>query len=388
MGSGLFSLSRMTSGFVAVLVGYTSSVVIIFQAATAAGASPEIISSWLWALGIGMAVSSIGLSLYFRQPVLTAWSTPGAALLVTSLPGVTLAEATGAFIVCSAMIVLCGVSGLFSWLMKHVPSSIASALLAGVLAKFGMDLLLAMETQWLLVVVMLLVFLISRSLLPRYAVPLTLAAGLASAALSGLIVTTDLMLTFSVPILTMPEFSMPTIISVAIPLFIVNMTSQNMPGLAVLRANGYDASASPILTTTGLVGVVLAPFGGFAFNLAAITAAICMSPEADPEPSKRYLVSIWAGLFYLVTGILGSTIVALFVALPSELVLAIAGVALLGTIGNGLAAALASDVDREAALLTFLTTLSGVTLLGIGSAFWGIVIGLLAWHLRRRLPVT
>jgi len=378
---GLLNLSHISAGFVAVLVGYTSSAVIIFQAAAAAGAGTDEISSWLWALGIGMALTSIGLSLRYRTPVLTAWSTPGAALLVTGLAGLSLNEAVGVFLFSSALITLCGVTGWFDRLMRHLPSPLAAAMLAGVLFQFGLQLFDALQQQLLLVGAMLAAYLLVRQLLPRYVIPVTLLIGLLIAGGQGLLQVEALSWQLAKPIWTTPEFSITALIGVGIPLFIVTMASQNIPGLAVLRANGYDTPASPLITGTGLTGLLLAPFGGFAFNLAAITAAICMGREADPDPARRYLATIWAGLFYLLTGLFGATVAALFAAFPSELVMAIAGLALLGTIGNSLGTALADTQSRDAALLCFLVTASGLTLGGVGSAFWGLAVGLFAHHL-------
>lgn len=373
----LFSVSHLTAGFIAVLVGYTSSAAIVFQAASAAGGSAEHIGSWLWALGIGMFATSVGLSLWFKAPVLTAWSTPGAALLAVGLSGVPMSEAIGAFLFASALIVVCGVFGLFEAIMRHVPKSLAAALLAGVLARFGMALFTSLSSELLLVGAMFAVYFAGRRWLPRYAVPLAFLVGLLLAAAGGMIHAEAVSLTLALPVWTTPTFSLTTLIGVGLPLFIVTMASQNVPGLAVLRANGYQTPASPLITWTGVTGLLLAPFGGFAFNLAAITAAICMSPAADPDPAQRYRASVWAGVFYLFTGLFGATVAALFGALPAALIAAIAGLALLGTIGNSLGAALADEREREAALVTFLATASGMSLFGIGSAFWGLVLGLL-----------
>lgn len=379
-----FNPSHLSAGFVAVLVGYTSSAVIVFQAASAAGTGPAEISSWLWALGVGMAATSIGLSLYYRAPVLTAWSTPGAALLVTALAGVPIAEATGAFLFSSLLITLCGIFGWFDTIMRRVPRALAGAMLAGVLLRFGMELFTSMQTQPALVAAMLLSYLGIRRFIPRYAIALTLLVGLLLAGLQGSIHFEAVSLQFARPIFTAPSFSATNLIGIGLPLFIVTMASQNIPGIAVLRANGYATPASPVIAATGITGLVLAPFGGFAFNLAAITAAICMSPDADPRPERRYLAAVWAGLFYLVTGILGATVAALFAAFPHELVAAVAGLALIGTIATSLAGALAAEHERDAALITFLTTASGVSLFGIGSAFWGLVIGLVAAWINRK----
>lgn len=378
------SISHVTAGFVAVLVGYTSSVAIIFQAATSAGATAAELASWMWALGIGMGASCIGLSLYFRSPVLTAWSTPGAALLVTGLDGLTMNQAVGVFLASSALITVAGASGGFQRLMSLVPRHLAAAMLAGILVRFGMDAFASMQTRPLLVAAMLIAWLVARMVLPRYTVPLALLAGVAAAALQGLLQLDALDWTPASPVWMPPEFSWPAFVGVAIPLFIVSMTSQNVPGLAVLRANGYSTPASPLIGWTGFAGLILGPFGGFSFNLAAITAAICMSRDADPDPDRRYMAAVWAGVFYLATGIFGATVVSLFAAFPGELVAAIAGLALLGTIANSLAGALDDVRGRDAAIVTFLATASGISLFGIGSAFWGLVMGLLVHNLRAR----
>ncbi|MBL8444428.1 MAG: benzoate/H(+) symporter BenE family transporter [Zoogloeaceae bacterium] len=379
-----FNPSHLSAGFIAVLVGYTSSAVIVFQAASAAGAGPAEISSWLWALGIGMAVTSIGLSLYYRAPVLTAWSTPGAALLVTALAGVPISEAIGTFLFSSLLITLCGVFGWFDVIMRRVPRALAGAMLAGVLLRFGMELFTSLETQPVLVATMLLAYLVIRRFIPRYVIALTLLVGLLLAGLQGSIHFEAVSLQFAQPIFTAPSFSLASLIGIGLPLFIVTMASQNIPGIAVLRANGYQTPASPVIAATGITGLVLAPFGGFAFNLAAITAAICMSPDADPRPERRYMAAVWAGLFYLLTGILGATVAALFAAFPHELVAAIAGLALIGTIANSLAGALQIEHERDAALITFLVTASGMSLFGVGSAFWGLVIGIIAAQINRK----
>ena len=374
--SKFFGLSHISAGFIAVLVGYTSSAAIVFQAATAAGASAAHISSWLLALGLGMGATCIGWSLRFRSPVLTAWSTPGAALLATALVGLPMSEAIGAFIFASALLTLSGASGWVEALMKHVPKSLAAAMLAGVLLRFGLGVFGSLSSQPGLVVLMLVIYFTGRHFNSRYTTPLTFLGGLIWSGLGGLIHFEAVTLSLAQPIFTAPTFSLSTTIGVGIPLFIVTMASQNIPGIAVLRANGYQTPVSPLIGWTGLTGLLLAPFGGFQFNLAAITAAICMSPEADRNPERRYLAAVWAGIFYLITGLLGATVASVFTALPKELVAAIAGMALFGTIGNSLSGALLDEREREAAVLTFLVTASGLALGGISSALWGLLLGL------------
>ena len=251
-----------------------------------------------------------------------------------------MSQSIGAFLFASLLITLCGVTGWFQKIMQYIPRPIAAAMLAGILIRFGMDLFTAMQSQWVLVGLMFGTFLLARLWLPRYTVPLALGVGVICAGFLGLLHLEVLDWTPAAPVLMAPEFSISALLGVGIPLFIVTMTSQNVPGLAVLRANCYDTPASPLITWTGITGLLLGPFGGYSFNLAAITAAICMSKDADPDPKKRYMASVWAGIFYLITGLFGATVVGLFTAFPLELVAAIAGLALLGTIGNSLAGAL------------------------------------------------
>ena len=378
------SLSSLVAGFVAVLVGFTSSAAIVFSAAQALGASPEQMVSWIWALGIGMGVTSLGLSLWYRLQVLTAWSTPGAAVLAVS-HGVSLPEATGAFMVCAVLIMWVGYSGWFERLMSQIPLALASAVLAGVLARFALDAVGAVTHAPVLVVSMTLSYLLGRRWWPRWSVPLVLLVGMAVAALQGQLHLSSVAWTWTVPVWVSPTWSWAAMVSVALPLFVVTMASQNLPGVAAQRASGYDIPISPVVGATGLVSLVLAPFGGYALNLAAITAAICMGKEAHPDPSRRYTASAAAGMLYIGLGLAGGTIVSLMAAFPQALVLAVAGLALLGTMASGLAVAVKDEQHREAALLTFLVTLSGVTVAGVGSAFWGVVVGGLAqWLWTRR----
>ncbi|MGN5290445.1 benzoate/H(+) symporter BenE family transporter [Aeromonas sp. 11P] len=371
-----FALPHLVAGFIAVMVGYTSSVILIIQAATAAGADTAQVASWLWTLGIGMGVSCIGLSLYYRIPILTAWSTPGAALLITTLGNFTLAEAIGAFVISSLLITLCGISGWFDRLMKHIPAPLAAAMLAGVLLRFGLDLFKVAPQDPLLLGTLLLAFLLGRHLWPRYTMVLVLGVGMLTCSVRGDLQLGTLHWQLASPVWTWPTFSLDALFGIALPLFIVTMTSQNMPGIAILRAHGYQPSTSSLISWTGLTGLLLAPFGGYAFNLAAITAAICMGKEVDPDTKRRWPAAVWAGCFYLVTGCFGATVAALFSAFPAALITCIAGLALLGTIGSSLHSALQEDEAREAALLTFIITASGISLLGIAAACWGLLIGL------------
>jgi benzoate membrane transport protein len=372
------NLPAFTAGFVAVLVGFTSSVAIVFKAAQAFGATPEIISSWMWALGLGMGLCTLVPSLILRMPVMVAWSTPGAAVLATAGMGHSMGEAVAAFMLSAAAITLFGVTGWFERVMNRIPIAIASALLAGVLARFGLQAFEAARTALGLVLLMLGVYLLGRRLLPRYAVPLTLLVAIVYCGLRGEIAMATVHLEMARPVFVAPEFTWQAAVSLAVPLFVVTMASQNLPGVAAIRASGYNMPISRILTTSGVATLVLAPFGAFALNLSAITAAIVMGREAHEDPAKRYTAAVSCGALYVLIGIFGATVTGLLTAFPKELVAAIAGLALLGTIGNGLAVALRDEPHREAALITFLVTLSGVAIAGIGSAFWGVVAGALA----------
>ena len=368
-------LSHITSGFLAVLVGYSSSVAIIFQAATAAGADMAMINSWILSLGLGMGVTSIVLSLYYKTPVLTAWSTPGAALLVTSLAGVSMSDAIGAFLFSGFLIVLSGVTGGFERISKTISPSIAAAMLAGILVQFCLELFTYLQQESILVGSMFAAYLLGKRLFPLYAIPLALVVGVLMTWQLNLFTNTEVELTLAKLVFTMPTFSLTSLISIGIPLFVVTMTSQNMPGIVALKAFNYHPPISPIITASGITTMLLAPFGGFAFNLAAITAAICMSEDVGKDKNVRYLSAICAGCFYLLAAVFGATIVALFSISPKALILSLAGLALLGILGNSLALALDKPAGREAALITFLITSSGVIFFGIGSAFWGLIAG-------------
>ena len=383
------SLSAVSAGFVAVLVGFTSSVAIVFQAATALGATPAQLASWMWALRLGMGLCSVLPSLWLRQPVMVAWSTPGAAVLATAgvAGGFGMAQATGAFIVCALLITLYGVTGWFERLLGRIPMPIASALLAGVLTRFGLDAFVALKSAFTLVLLMLVAYLAGRRLWARYAVPGVLVVGVAYAAALGQLHLVSVEWGLTLPVFTAPEFSWRATVSLALPLFVVTMASQNLPGVAAIRAASYDTlPISKVITLTGLATLVLAPFGAFALNLSAITAAICMGREAHPDPGKRYMAAVCCGAIYCVIGLFGAAVTGLLTAFPRELVAAIAGLALLGSIGGGLAVALRDDAYREAALITFLVTLSGVSLAGIGSAFWGVVAGAFALFVQQWRP--
>ncbi|MCU0868600.1 MAG: benzoate/H(+) symporter BenE family transporter [Burkholderiales bacterium] len=372
------SLPALVTGFVTVLVGYSGTAAVVFEAARALGANDAQVASWMWSLGIGAGVLGIALSWWYRQPVVPAWSTPGAALFVTGVAGVTLGQAVGAFMVAGALVAIVGFSGLFARLMDRVPAALGAGLLAGVLLRFGLQAFASAATAPGLVVAMFGTYLVMRRAAARWAVIATLAVGIAIAAITGTLHADAIAFVAATPVWVTPALSGTALLGIALPLFVVTMASQNIPGVAAIRAAGYDTPVSAPVGWTGAMTVALAPFGGYMFNLAAITAAICMGREAHPDPARRYVAAMAAGGVYLLLGIGGATVGALFTAFPRALVVGIAGLALLGTIGNGLATAMRDETTREPALITFLVTASGVTLAGIGSAFWGLVAGAVA----------
>ncbi|KOT56890.1 MULTISPECIES: benzoate/H(+) symporter BenE family transporter [Streptomyces] len=372
------SLSAVLAGFVAVVVSYSGPLVIVLAAANAGHLDRAQTSSWVWAISIGSGITCIALSLRTRMPVITAFSTPGAALLVTSLGAYSYAEAIGAFLVTGAVITLVGLTGVFGRLMRQVPTAVVSAMLAGILFSFGTGVFTSLKTAPWIAGAVLVVYLLAKRWIARYAVLLALAAGVVcSAVTSRLDIHVD-HIELAKPVFTTPAFSVGSLIGIAVPMILATLASQNAPGMAVLSASGYEPKDRLLIGSTGLASTALAPFGSHAINLAAITAAICTGPEAHRDPRRRYVAGVSCGFFYLLIGAFGSTLVVLFAGLPKELVAAVAGVALFGALAGGLTGAVKEEKDREAALITFLATASGVTIAGIGSAFWGLVFGVVA----------
>ncbi|MGC1029957.1 benzoate/H(+) symporter BenE family transporter [Pantoea agglomerans] len=373
-----FTLPMLVSGFVAVLVGYSSSGAIIYQMFQAAGATPAQIGGWLSVLGIAQGIASLGLSLRYRMPVLAAWSTPGAALLATSFHGVSLNEAVGVFVFANLLIVLCGVTGLFARLMNYIPASLAAAMLAGILLRFGLQTFADLQSNFVLCGSMCLAWLLARRWLARYAILVTLLVGVAVALAQHAIHFPPQPIRLAMPEVVMPHFTLTTLLGIGVPYFLVTMASQNAPGIATLQAHGYRPPVSSLMSWTGLIALLLSPLGGFSVCVAAITAAICMSDEVDPNPQQRWRAAALAGIFYLLAGASGALIAVLFSALPAVLIEALAGLALLATLGGSLHRALDLPAERDSALITFLITASGVSLLGIGPAFWGLAGGVIA----------
>jgi benzoate membrane transport protein len=377
----------VVAGLISVIVNYGGTFILVFQAAKVAGLSPELTASWVWSVSIGVGVSGLVLSWRYREPIITAWSTPAAAFLVTALATTPYAEAVGAYIVSAAAFVALGLSGWFERVIRLIPPGIASGLLAGILLQFGIGAFGGASVDPLLVGLLVLAYLALKRCSPRYAVVGILVLGLVFLLLQGRVDLSGLRLQFAAPVFTMPEFSLNALLSVALPLFLITLTGQYMPGMLVLRNDGFKTSADPLVTVTGLGSLLMAPFGSHAFNVAAITAAIATGKEAHEDPSKRWIAGIAAGVAYILVGVFGVTLAAVFMAFPATFITTLAGLALLGTIGGSLAGAMADPASREAALITFLASAANIQLLGIGGAFWGLLIGLAA-HLilNGRLP--
>jgi benzoate membrane transport protein len=371
-------LHPSVAALISVIVNYGGTFILVFQGAKAAGLSPEQTASWIWSISIGVGLTGAWLSYRYREPIITAWSTPGAAFLIAVLPGTPYPEMIGAFMLSAAGFVVLGMSGYFERVVKLIPPGIAAGLLAGILLRFGIGAFDGAGVDPLLVGALLLSYVLLRRFTARYAIVGVLLIGIVLLLGLGQVSFASLELKPALPVLTVPVFSLNALLSVALPLFLITLTGQYMPGMLVLRNDGFKTSANPILTATGLGSLLMAPFGSHAFNVAAITAAICTGKEAHEEPAKRYLAGLACGVFYLLVGIFGSTLAALFVVLPATFITTLAGLALLGAIGGSLATALVEPSGRETALITFLATAANITLFGLGGAFWGLLAGLLA----------
>ncbi|OPF90778.1 benzoate/H(+) symporter BenE family transporter [Rhodopseudomonas palustris] len=367
------------AGLISVIVNYGGTFILVFQAAKIAGLSPELTASWVWSISIGVGLTGLFLSLRYREPIITAWSTPAAAFLVTALATTPYAEAIGAYMISAAAFVVLGLSGYFEKVIRLIPPGIASGLLAGILLQFGIGAFGGASVDPWLVGLLIAAYVALKRFSARYAVVGILLLGLAFLLTQGRVDLSGLKLVFAAPVFSMPEFSLNALLSVALPLFLITLTGQYMPGMLVLRNDGFKTSANPIVTVTGLGSLIMAPFGSHAFNIAAITAAIATGREAHEDPSKRWIAGIAAGCFYVLVGVFGVTLAAVFMAFPATFITTLAGLALLGTIGGSLAGAMADPTSREAALITFLASAANIKLLGIGGAFWGLLIGGLAY---------
>ncbi|MGB3425073.1 MAG: benzoate/H(+) symporter BenE family transporter [Castellaniella sp.] len=369
----------IVAGLISVVVNYGGTFILVFQAAKAAGLSPELTASWVWSVSIGVGVTGLLLSWATREPIITAWSTPAAAFLVTALATTPYAQAVGAYLVSAAAFVALGLSGYFERVIRLIPPGIAAGLLAGILLQFGIQAFGGMSVDPMLAGLLIVVYVVLKRIAARYAVVGILMLGLAFLLAQHRVDLSGLELKFAAPVFTMPAFSFNALLSVALPLFLITLTGQYMPGMLVLRNDGFKTSANPIVTVTGLGSLLMAPFGSHAFNIAAITAAIATGREAHENPSRRWIAGVAAGVCYILVGVFGVTLAAVFMAFPATFITTLAGLALLGTIGGSLANALADPKTREATLITFLASAANISLLGIGGAFWGLAVGLLSY---------
>ena len=372
-----FSIPAVFAGFITFLIGISVSAVLVIQAAQILGASAEQITSWFWALGLGIGLSGLILSWKFKYPVATAWSTAGLALIMATGSGYSLYEAIGAFLVCGLLTAILGFMGIFEKVLSYIPQSLTSAMLAGVLLKFGIALFTSMQTDWAFILSLLAVYLISKRLWARYCIVITVIAGLILCPIFMDFHTPTLHWSLTKPVWISPEFTWSAILGLALPLFVINMASQYLPGIAMIKSYGYQPHVKHLIGWTGLTQALLAPFGCYSVNIAAISAAVSLDDQVHPDPSKRYIAGISCGFFYIIMGLFAATLTSLLMSFPKLFIVALAGIALFGTISHNIAIAFQEVADREAALLTFLFCASGVQFFGIGSAFWGLLFGFL-----------
>lgn len=382
-----WSLSATVAGFLAVLISYSGPLIIFFQAAQKADVAPEMMISWIWGISIGAAVAGIFLSIKYKVPVITAWSAPGTALLVTLFPNISLNEAVAAYITAAIVILIIGLTGYFDKLLKWIPQSIAAGMMAGILFQFGLGLFNATDSMPLIVFGMLMVFLVSKRLNPRYSMLWVLVTGVVLSLIFGKMNPVDIHFSLAIPQWISPEWTLNSLLNLALPLILVSLSGQFLPGMAIMKLSGYDTPAKPIITVTSLASLAVACVGGITIVLASITAALCMGKDAHELKDKRYIAGIANGIFYILGGLFAGSIVLLFSLLPKELVAALAGLALLGAIATNVSVAMKDESQRDAALITFLATASGMHFMGLSSVFWGICIGIIA-HLLLSKPCT
>ncbi|MDA5009334.1 benzoate/H(+) symporter BenE [Acinetobacter baumannii] len=385
-----WSISATVAGFLAVLISYSGPLIIFFQAAQRAHVSTDMMVSWIWGISIGAAVSGIYLSIKYKTPVITAWSAPGTALLVTLFPNISLNEAVAAYITSAIVIFLIGITGYFDKLLKWIPQDVAAGMMAGILFQFGISLFTASDSMPLIVFSMLIVFLVAKRLMPRYTMIWVLAAGVLLSLILGKMNPVDVSFNLAIPQWISPEWTWNSTLNLAVPLILVSLTGQFLPGMAIMKLSSYDTPAKPIITATSIASLAVACVGGITIVLASITAALCMGKDAHELKEKRYIAGIANGIFYILGGLFAGSIVMLFSLLPKELVAALAGLALLGAIATNISVAMKNDSQRDAALITFLATASGMHFLGLSSVFWGICIGVIAHFILtpRSTPAT
>lgn len=380
-----FSITAVFAGFITFLVGISVSSVLVIQAAQNLGANTAQISSWFWALGTGIGLCALLLSWKFKYPVVTSWSTAGLALIIASGSGYSLNEALGAFMVCGLLTIILAYLGIFERILSFIPQSLTSAMLAGVLLKFGIDVFAQLQTGFGFVLAVLASYIVSKRLWPRYSIVVTVIASFALSPVFMHIGPLNLNWSISQPIWTTPHFSVAALLGLALPLLVINMASQYLPGIAIIKSYGYQPHIKPLIGWTGVAQTVLAPFGCFSVNIAAISAAISLDDQVHSDPSKRYIAGMSCGVFYILMGLFAATLTSLLLSFPTLFIITLAGIALFATIGHNIVVAFADVEQREAALMTFLFSASGVQFFGIGSAFWGLVFGcIVSWIYKKR----
>ncbi len=378
-----FRASTATSAVVAVLVGFGGTLAIIVAASQAVGATTAQTASAVSGLCLAMAATALVLSIRHRMPIITAWSTPGAALIAAN-PGIaTVEQAVGAFLAVGVLIMITAAVKPISRLIEAIPASIAAGMLAGVLIGFVIEVFRLIGADPWFVLPLVLLFFVARLASPSWAVIAVLIAGVGLAFATDRTGAVPASLEFTSFSFIAPSFEPSILLGLGLPLYLVTMASQNLPGFAVLRANGYEPPTRSILAVTGAASILTAPLGALTTNLAAITAAICMGPDTHPDKDKRWPTGIFYCLAYLPLAAFGASLVGVFAAMPTVLIATVAGLALTGPLTGAITAALKDEQERLAAIVTLAVTASGLSLGGIGSAFWGLLAGLLVWGLDR-----
>ncbi|MGQ8365129.1 benzoate/H(+) symporter BenE family transporter [Glaciecola sp. 1036] len=378
-----WEISHLAAGLTAVVVGYSSAVVIVIEAAKAAGASPDMVTSWLLTLGLGMGTTCIIFSWLYKVPVVTAWSTPGAAFLIGSVQGYSLQEVIGSFVLAGVFSLIAAQNRFLTKKIESIPSSISSAMLAGILLPICVKVFADASSYPWLVFGFVAIYLIGGLWFPRFLMLILLGLGVIVSLVSGSFTEVEWGNLMPTLVWVTPDFSISATIGLAIPLFLITMLSQNLPGIAILKSYDFHPNLKVVLTSIGGLQILTAPFGGFAYNLAAITAAICMGEEAGSDRQQRYRAAIFAGVGYVIFGLMASIVVVVFTYMPQVVVHLLAGLALVATLQASLLKAIDEHTYRHAATITLLCTASGMILLHLGAPVWGLFLGLLVVGLQK-----
>lgn len=376
-----FSWPSVMAGLIAVIVGYAGPTVLVFKVAESAHLSEAQITSWLWAYSIASGITTLIGSLIYRMPLITAWSTPGIAFLMSAMAGVSFSDAIGAFILSNVIVVAVGAFGFLQRLVRWIPLNVASALNGGILMTFALGIVGSLQQNPLLVLGMSLAYFLVRRFSPRWSVAAVLVAGALLCLLTGQLNLDRLALGMASQVWTTPTFSWHATVNIAVPLAVLALTGQYLPGFAVLKTSGYEPPVDRVVSLCGIGSILVAPFGCHNINPSSMIAAIVAGPEAHPDKSKRYVAAIFAGLVYILFGTFATTFVNLFAALPKEAVAALAGLALLSAIASSVETAFTQQKGSLTPLVVFVIAASGISIYGIGAAFWAIVCGILIHHL-------